>query len=101
LGLGAHYQGDLDFEGRIRIDGYFTCSVRSPDLLEVGAAGTVQGRIEVAQALIGGRVEGELHASERVTLLETATVIGRIVTPWLDVRTGAQLQATVAVSHEE
>lgn len=95
--MGSHHQGDLDFEGRVRIDGMFTGTIRSPDLLEVGAAGTVKGRIEVAQALVGGRIEGELHATERVTLLETAVVVGRIVTPWLDVRSGARLQATVEV----
>jgi len=79
----------------------FSGTIASPDLLEVGAAGTIQGRVEVAQALVAGRVEGELIASERVTLLDTATVVGRIETPWLDVRTGAQLDATVKVHRTE
>lgn len=95
--MGSHHEGDLHFEGKVRIDGYFTGIISSPDLLEIGAAGTVKGRVEVAQALVGGRVEGDLIASERITLLETAVVVGRIETPWLDVRNGAQIDGPVKV----
>ena len=95
--MGAHHDGDLRFEGRVRIDGMFTGTIESPDLLEVGAAGSVRGSVQVAQALVGGRIEGDLVATERVTLLETAVVRGRIETPWLDVRNGAQIDGPVLV----
>lgn len=97
LGPGTTYDGDLSFEGRVRIDGTFRGAIRSKDLLEVGRSGVVEGEVEVAQALIGGRVEGLLRARERCTLLETAEVHGQIITPWLDVRNGAQLRAEVLV----
>ncbi len=99
--MGAHHEGDLRFEGRVRIDGMFVGTITSPDLLEVGVAGSVKGRVDVAQALVGGRIEGELIATERVTLLETAIVVGRIETPWLDVRTGAQVDGPVLVRRED
>jgi cytoskeletal protein CcmA (bactofilin family) len=95
--MGAHHEGDLRFEGRVRIDGMFKGTIASPDLLEIGAAGSVRGRVEVAQALVAGRIEGDLIASERVTVLETATIVGSIETPWLDVRNGAQIDGTVKV----
>lgn len=101
LGVGAHHQGDLRFEGKVRIDGYFTGTIHSPDLLEIGAAGTVKGRIEVAQALVGGRIEGDLIASERITLLDGAVIIGRLEAPWLDVRNGAQIDGTVKVLRKD
>lgn len=100
LGLGATWRGDLDFHGRVRIDGTLIGSVRSNDLLDVGAAGRIEGDVRVAQALVGGVIEGTLHATERATLLETAVVRGVIVTPWLDVRAGAQIEAEVSVHRE-
>jgi len=100
LGVGVHYEGALTYEGRVRIDGWFEGEIRSPDLLEIGAAGQVKGRVEVAQALVAGRLVGDLVASERVTLLETAVVVGSITTPWLDVRSGAQWRGTVDVERD-
>lgn len=101
LGMGALWKGDLEYQGRVRIDGTLLGTVRTNDLLDVGAAGRIEGEIHVAQALIGGVVEGTLHATERLTILPTAVVRGVILTPWLDVRVGAQLEAEVRVIREE
>ena len=97
LGVGALWRGDLEYEGRVRIDGTLIGTVRTPDLLGLGAAGRIEGEVHVAQALIGGVIEGTLHASERLTILHTAVVRGTVRTPWLDVRNGAQLEAEVQV----
>ncbi len=100
LGAGATWDGDLVFDGRVRIDGIFRGKVTGPDLLEIGPSGSVTGEIEVAQALVAGLVDGTLVARERCTLLETAIVRGRIVTPWLDCRVGSQLDATVVAMRD-
>jgi cytoskeletal protein CcmA (bactofilin family) len=100
LGPGATYEGDLVFQGRVRIDGTFQGNIRSDDLLEVGRTGSIDGEVDVAQVLIAGKVNGLLRARERCTLLETAVVHGQIITPWLDVRNGARLRAEVLVERE-
>ncbi len=100
LGLGATWSGDLEFSGRVRVDGTLRGSVRSPDLMEIGAGGRVEGEVRVAQALVGGQFHGTLIASERVTLLDTAVVSGEVITPWIDVRTGARLDALVRVQRD-
>lgn len=101
LGPGAEYTGDLVFQGRVRIDGHLHGSVRTDDLLEVGRTGVVEGEIDVAQALIAGRVDGMLRCRERCTLLEPAVVLGQVITPWLDVRIGARLRADVLVERDK
>ena len=97
LGPGSRYQGDLVFEGRVRIDGEFTGNIQSDSFLEIGPAGRVHGSVEVAQILIGGTFEGTLEARERCTFLESAIVRGKVVTPWLDVRAGCRMNAEVIV----
>lgn len=101
LGVGALWKGDLEYAGRVRIDGTLVGTVRTPDLLDVGAAGRVEGTVHVAQALIGGIIEGTVHASERITVLETAVIRGTLHTPWLDVRPGAQLDAQINAMRSE
>ena len=36
MGHGAHYEGDLSFEGRVRVDGTFVGRIYTEDCLEVG-----------------------------------------------------------------
>lgn len=101
LGRGATYRGDLVFQGRVRVEGILVGAVSSDDLLEIGPTGKVQGEIDVAQALIAGEVDGVLRVRERCTLLESAIVRGRVITPWIDVRMGAQLRAELIVDRRE
>jgi cytoskeletal protein CcmA (bactofilin family) len=101
LGPGAKYEGDLSFNGRVRVDGHFIGAIQSDDFLEVGAEGRIEGEVDVAQVLVAGTVDGLLRGRERVTLLDTAVVTGQIVTPWLDVRVGARVRAEVLVERED
>lgn len=101
LGEGATYTGDMAFEGRVRIDGTLIGNLRCEDLVEIGPTGRVQGQVTAIQALIAGEVDGALEARERCTLLETAHVRGRLVTPWLDARIGCRIVAELRVDRED
>jgi cytoskeletal protein CcmA (bactofilin family) len=100
LGDGAVYRGDLVFDGRVRIDGTLIGTMQTEDLVEISRTGRVEGEIYAVQALVAGTVVGVIEALERCTLLETASVKGEIITPWLDVRIGCQLDAKVRVERE-
>ena len=100
LGVGSVYRGDLVFQGRVRIDGHLIGNIVSEDFLEIGPEGLVQGRCEVAQALVAGSFDGELIASERCTFLETADVRGEVHVPWIDIRPGCCLRATITVERD-
>ncbi len=97
LGMGAVYRGDLQFDGRVRIDGTLYGRVESNDLVELGRSGRIEGEVVAAQVLVAGMVQGTIHASERCTLLESARLRGRVNTPWLDARLGCELVAEVTV----
>ncbi len=97
LGPGASFAGALAYAGRIRVDGILDGDVSTPDLLELGVTGRIEGTVRVAQALVAGTIIGRLVATERVTVLESGVVEGEVETPWLDVRPGARLDARVKV----
>jgi cytoskeletal protein CcmA (bactofilin family) len=101
LGPGARFVGDLTFSGPVRIDGLLRGVVRTDDLVEVGERGVIEGEVDAPQVLVSGRVDGTLRGRERITLLETAIVVGRLLTPWLDVRNGARVRGDVQAWRED
>jgi cytoskeletal protein CcmA (bactofilin family) len=101
LGKDSTFRGDLTYRGRVHVEGTLYGNVHSEDLLDLGVDGRIEGSVWVAQALVAGVVIGQLVATERVTLLDTAIVKGEIITPWLDVRMGAKIEARVVVARGE
>lgn len=81
LGAGTRYQGKLFFDGRARIDGEFEGEVFSEGLLVVGEEASIKGAIRVHTLIVrGGRIDGDIHATELVELHAPAQVRGDIRT---------------------
>ncbi|MFH1465773.1 MAG: polymer-forming cytoskeletal protein [Pseudomonadota bacterium] len=95
LGPGAAFEGDLTFEGRLRLDGSFRGRIYSEGILEVGASGRLEGEADVARARIAGTVEGRLRVREVLTVEETAVLRGEVEVAHIRVARGASLEAHV------
>jgi cytoskeletal protein CcmA (bactofilin family) len=81
LGAGTRYEGKLFFDGRVRIDGAFEGEVLSEGVLIIGEEATIKGTIRVHTLIVfGGKVEGDIHATELVELHAPAQVRGDIRT---------------------
>ncbi len=98
LGSGTDYQGKLNFQGAVRIDGNFNGEVESEGTLVVGKEARVEGVLKVGQLVLSGKVNGEVYASEKAVLHKTANLQGNLVTPVLVVEEGAVLEGRVTMS---
>lgn len=98
LGSGTDYQGKLNFQGAVRIDGNFSGEVESDGTLVVGREAKVEGVLRVGQIVLSGRVTGEVYAAEKTVLHKTANLQGNLVTPVLVVEEGAVLEGRVTMS---
>lgn len=98
LGTGTHYQGKLNFEGSVRIDGTFTGEIQSEGTLIVGKDAKVQGQIWVGQLILSGHLQGEIEAGKKVVLHKTANLLGSMVTPTLVIEEGAMLEGQVSMN---
>ncbi|CCO23338.1 bactofilin family protein [Maridesulfovibrio hydrothermalis] len=98
LGSGTDYQGKLNFQGAVRIDGNFNGEVESEGTLVVGKEARVEGVLKVGQLVLSGKVHGEVYASEKAVLHKTANLQGNLVTPVLVVEEGAVLEGRVTMS---
>ena len=98
LGTGTHYQGKLNFEGSVRIDGTFTGEIQSEGTLIVGKDAKVQGQIWVGQLILSGHLQGEIEAGSKVVLHKTANLVGSMNTPTLVIEEGAVLEGQVSMN---
>ncbi len=95
LGEGVLFDGNLVFDGIVRIDGTFRGSIKSSDTLIIADTGNVEATIEVATAKISGTFNGDLYASKKVELYSAANVSGTIRSDILKVEEGVTLNGSI------
>lgn len=86
-------EGDVIFEGGLRVDGRVAGNVigkgDTRGLLVLSEKGTIAGRVRVYDAVINGRVEGDLEVEHFLELQANARVSGNIVYRQLQMDCGA------------
>lgn len=88
IGEGTTLRGYFDLNGLLRIDGVFYGKVRTNGKVLIGKNGEAECGIVAGTVVIGGKVKGEIIATERITLLSTGVLIGNIKTPRLIIEEG-------------
>jgi cytoskeletal protein CcmA (bactofilin family) len=88
IGEGTTLRGDFELNGLLRIDGTFYGKVRTSGRVLIGRNGRAECDLIAGTVVIGGKVKGEIIATERITLLSTGVLIGNIVTPRLIIEEG-------------
>lgn len=97
MGAGSHYEGDLSFEGRVRVDGHFTGRIYTEDCLEVGLGGVVSGECDVARAIVSGRIEGVIRVRDHLLIETSGVVSGTLDAGIVEMMPGGQLDGTVRI----
>lgn len=88
LGPEARFQGNLSFEGTVRIDGHFKGDINTNDVLVVGQGARVEAEIKVGTIVINGEVHGNITAKNAVEIHAPGKVRGNIATPVLVIDRG-------------
>lgn len=85
LGPGSRFEGKLNFDELVRLDGSFTGEIISTDTLIVGDTGVIEGQISVGALILSGKFVGGIKATTMVELRAPAQVEGSIETPCLKI----------------
>ena len=92
LGRGSEFEGKLTFEGTVRIDGKFTGSIMTGDVLVVGEGAKLSAEITCGTIIVHGEVTGNIRAKNAVELHHPAKVRGNIESPSLMVEKGVMFE---------
>ncbi len=98
LDRGSHFKGELTFEETFRIDGRFEGKIRSGAELILGDSADVDADIQVGRLSVNGKLQGSVHATERIELLARSRVFATLESPILKVEEGAFFQGACQMS---
>jgi cytoskeletal protein CcmA (bactofilin family) len=81
LGRGSEFEGKLTFEGTVRIDGKFTGTIVTNDVLVVGEGAKLAAEISCGSIIVHGEVQGNIRAKNGVELHQPARMRGNLECP--------------------
>ncbi|REK56532.1 MAG: cell shape determination protein CcmA [Thermobacillus sp.] len=92
IGPGSAFEGRLESDGSIRIEGRVTGSVHSKGDVSIGETGVVEADITARNIVIAGTVTGNVQATEKLTIKPKGTLTGDILTALLEINEGARYE---------
>jgi len=100
LAQGCNFKGEVEIKGTFRVEGQFEGSIRNPETLVIGRTGVVKGDISVKNAIVGGRVFGNIVAEDRIELQSGSQIEGDIRTRRLVIDEGVVFEGNCSMGKQ-
>jgi cytoskeletal protein CcmA (bactofilin family) len=103
IASGTQIRGDVQFSGRLHVDGRIEGSIRADDaaaVLTLSNHAEVIGEIQAPHIVINGSVNGDVTADERLELASNARVEGNVYYKMLEMSAGAQINGKMVYRAE-
>lgn len=95
IGAQMVIRGDLQFSGGLYVEGRIIGKVFAEDgkpaMLTLAENGSIEGEVSAPVVVLNGRMDGDVHAGERVELASKARVRGNVHYQVVEMAAGAQL----------
>jgi cytoskeletal protein CcmA (bactofilin family) len=95
IASGMVVTGDVRCDGVLRIDGTLAGRIIGARQLVVTPGGRIHGDVTADEIVVGGVIDGNVHASTRLELQESAVVNGNIETRAFVVPEGGQVNGDI------
>jgi cytoskeletal protein CcmA (bactofilin family) len=99
LGPTLHFKGELYGEEDLDFQGQIEGSIEHTRSLSIGRGG-VTGNIKAKFVIVEGRVDGDIYATDSVSIRQSAKVKGNIFAPRVGIADGAQFSGSVDMTHK-
>jgi cytoskeletal protein CcmA (bactofilin family) len=98
LGADASFEGAIEFQGTIRVDGRVSGKISSNGgTLIVGENASIDADVSVSVAVVMGEVNGTIDAKDRIEVYSPGRVGGDIQAPVISVEPGGIFNGTCAM----
>ena len=98
IGKGVEFNGNLSYDGTIRVDGVFEGEIHTEGCLLIGEGATVTAKVRAGTVICKGKIRGDIIAREKVILREPAVLTGSLTTPILSVEEGVRFNGELTMS---
>lgn len=99
LGSGTVYEGKLQFQGSVRIDGKYKGEIESDGTLIVGKDALIEGILHVGELLLAGHFTGDVAAKRRVVVHASGVLEGHVLTPNLLTEEGGIIEGQISMKN--
>jgi len=100
IAQGAKWQGTLNVDDSVRIEGVFSGEIRAKGTVHVSEGAQVDAKIRALFVVVSGNVRGEIRCDQRVDLLPRSRVNGQVITKVLSIHEGAILDGSVQMTSD-
>ncbi len=101
LGKGSEFEGKLNFEGTLRIEGVFSGEIHSESVLVVGEGAKVSAEVDVGTIVINGEVRGNVRAKTGVEIRHPGRLLGNVEAPSLTIEKGVIFEGSCRMENFE
>ena len=96
IGQGITMSGEIENCDQLLVEGTVEATLNGAKLLDIAETGIFYGSVDIEEAVIAGRFEGDLTVDGRVTIESTGMVIGTITYRELTVEAGATIEGKIS-----
>jgi cytoskeletal protein CcmA (bactofilin family) len=93
---GITMSGEIEACDHLVIEGTVEAALKGARVLDVAETGTFYGSVEIEEATVAGRFEGDIAVNGRLTIKSTGTVTGSIAYRELQVEAGATIDGKIS-----
>jgi cytoskeletal protein CcmA (bactofilin family) len=96
IGQGITMSGEIENCDQLLVEGTVEATLNGAKMLDIAETGVFYGSVDIEEAVIAGRFEGDLTVDGRVTIEATGTVVGTITYRELNVEAGATIEGKIS-----
>lgn len=96
IGAGITMSGEIEACDHLVVEGTVEAALKGASMMDVAESGAFYGTVEIEEANIAGRFEGDITVKGRLTIESTGVVIGSISYKELAIEAGATLDGSVS-----
>lgn len=89
IGAGITMSGEIESCDYLLVEGTVEAALKGANVLDIAESGTFYGTVEIGEANIAGRFEGDISVHGRLTISASGTVTGSISYKELEIEAGA------------
>ena len=96
IGQGITMSGEIEACEHLIVEGTIEATLKGANVLDVYESGAFHGTVEIDEANIAGRFEGDITVKGRLTIESTGVVIGSVSYKELSMEAGATIDGSVS-----
>jgi len=102
IGKGVEINGDINFEGTLRIEGKVKGSIKgNTGTVSIGEGGLVEADVTTNACVVEGLLTGDLTATARVEITRKGRIQGKVITRELVIAEGAIFEGNLEMTKDK